>query len=61
VYRQNRVSREKNLKESPGAKARRGWLRVLTPRTGSEADPSILFIEDKNPAGTEVGSGGGRD
>src|SRR5713101_6957969 len=39
----------KPIRKAPAQKARRGWLRILTPRTSSEADPSILFFETQTP------------
>jgi len=49
LCRQNEVSREKIKKESHGAKNAPWHLRVLTPRTSSEADPSILFWKTRTP------------
>src|SRR5207247_2996627 len=39
----------KPIRKAPAQKARRGHLRVLTPRTSSEADPSILFLKTRTP------------
>src|ERR1035438_7345927 len=39
----------KSVRKAPAQKARRGWLRVWTPRQAREADPSILFLKTRTP------------
>ena len=51
---------KKSIRKAPAQKARRGWLRILTPRTSSEADPSILFLKTRTPPKPMPEPAGGR-